>query len=1526
MKHLTGFLRIASLVLLGAGIGSPAVAQSLPAGFVDEPIVGGLTLPTAFTTLPDGRLLVAEKDGVVRVIQNGQVLAAPLIDLRSVVNDYWDHGLIGIAADLNFTTNGFVYLLYTYENNAGDYAGPKTGRLTRVTATGNVASLASAVTILGTSVGAGCSGFGAGADCLPSEEPSHSVGSVKVAPDGTLFVTSGEGANFNVVDDMALRSQDLASLGGKLLHITTGGKGLPGNPFWTGDPNANRSKVYAYGFRNPFRLVLDPVSGVPYIGDVCWGSWEEVNAATAGANFGWPCYEGVGRQPGYEPKASCQNLYAQGLSAVKAAEVSYYHSAGGSAVAAGAFQYGTAFSAQYQNVFFYADSALRFLRYFRVNSEGVKIGPVRGFGVGLNGPVYLEPDGQNLLYLSILGGDLRRIRYTGANPDISYLSDQTPSLATNGWGPYEPDQSNGDDAAGDGRIITLNTDEYAKGLGVNAPSELRFTLGGACSLFSATVGIDDEGGTGGSVVFRVYKDSAATPAYDSGLMTSAIAPKSISLNMSGVTTLRLVVDANGDPTNDHADWADAKVTCTNTGDITPPTVTAVGPAAGSTAVAVNANVTGTFSETMSPPALNTATVMLVRQGTATPVAATVSYSAATNTVTLDPSADLAGSTVYTATIKGGAAGAKDVAGNALLANRVWAFTTAPTGTTVTYLSDRPYTTIENGSGPAEKDRSNGGSAAGDGRTLTLNKVTYAKGLGVHARSDVRWALGGSCSLMNAVVGVDDEVGSSGSVVFQVFLNGAATPIYDSGVMTGKTATKAVSVNLSAVNTLQLVVTPGIDGNTSDHGDWADARVTCSTGDTTAPTVTATSPVANATTMLLDANVTATFSEALGPATVSSSTVTLVPLGSATPVPATVTYAAATNTVTLDPTVLLAAHTTYTARIKGGASGVTDVAGNPLAADKVWTFTTNAPPTPAISQPRSTFAFKVGDLITYAGSASDVEDGNVPAGSLHWSVVLFHCPSGNCHQHPFTNGSGTTGSFTAPDHGDDSYFEITLTATDSAGLTGATSVTVLPQTVQLTLATVPTGLQVVYGGINVTAPATFTAIVGGLHTILAPSPQAGLTFAHWSDGAAQQHNVSVGATNVTYTATFTGAPTVTAISPGGGANGVALTGNVTGTFSAAMLASTLTGVTVTLVRQATGTPVAATVTYSAATQTVTLDPAADLQAFTVYTATIKGGASGVKSASGTPMAADKVWTFTTAIAAGAAAIFPRAGSPDFDGDGTSDVGTYRRSSGLWSVLRSTGGSVILPWGVADLGDTPVPADYDGDGRADVAVYRSQTGEWFIVRSSDGTVLRPVFGVPSVGDVPVPADYDGDGRTDLAVYRASTGIWFISQSSNGVLRQTSWGVPAAGDVPVAADYDGDHKADLAVYRLSTGQWFIVRSSSGAWVQVSWGMPAARDVPVVGDYDHDGKADPAVYRQSTGEWLILRSTNASMFRVAWGVPAARDLPVPGDYDGDGTTDVAVYRATTGEWFIVKSAGNIQTYQVWGQPTLGDMPLEYP
>ncbi|MFE9557735.1 beta-galactosidase [Streptomyces sp. NPDC006703] len=132
--------------------------------------------------------------------------------------------------------------------------------------------------------------------------------------------------------------------------------------------------------------------------------------------------------------------------------------------------------------------------------------------------------------------------------------------ATNGWGPVERDTSNGEDAAGDGRPMSIAGVPYAKGLGVHADGDVTVYLGGACSRFTASVGVDDETGGGGSVAFSVLADGkavATTPVLHG--KQPAIA---LDADVRGAQVLELVVSDGGDGNGlDHADWASAQLTC-----------------------------------------------------------------------------------------------------------------------------------------------------------------------------------------------------------------------------------------------------------------------------------------------------------------------------------------------------------------------------------------------------------------------------------------------------------------------------------------------------------------------------------------------------------------------------------------------------------------------------------------------------------------------------------------------------------------------------------------------------------------------------------------------------------------------------------------------------------------------------------------------------------------------------------------------------------------------------------------------------
>ena len=169
-------------------------------------------------------------------------------------------------------------------------------------------------------------------------------------------------------------------------------------------------------------------------------------------------------------------------------------------------------------------------------------------------------------------------------------------------------------------------------------------------------------------------------------------------------------------------------------------------------------------------------------------------------------------------------------------------------------------------------------------------------------------------------------------------------------------------------------------------------------------------------------------------------------------------------------------------------------------------------------------YNAGNTISYSGTATDAEEGTLPASAFSWTIVFHH----DTHTHPFlgpVNGS-RNGTFTIPQTGhpeDNVFYRITLTVTDNTDRTHSVSRDVMPNKTNLTLATSPSGLQVTLNGQPRTTPYDFVSVVGIEHQINASTPQTltGQTynFQSWSNGGARSQTITAPASNRTYTATF-----------------------------------------------------------------------------------------------------------------------------------------------------------------------------------------------------------------------------------------------------------------------------------------------------------------------------------------------------------------------------------------------------------------------
>lgn len=208
-----------------------------------ETVAEGLSVPWSIDFLPDGALIITERTGAVKIIENSTIRVAGELDVAAT----GEAGLLGLALDPDFEANRYCYLYYTRREGGG-----MLNRVSRFTLRD---TLASKMVLI---------------DSIPAAS-IHDGGRVRFGPDRLLYVTTGDAG-------VSARAQDVASLAGKILRIDPAGNRAAGNPF------ANR--VYALGIRNCEGIAWH--DGVMYAIDHGPRRHDEINIIERGGNYGWP--------------------------------------------------------------------------------------------------------------------------------------------------------------------------------------------------------------------------------------------------------------------------------------------------------------------------------------------------------------------------------------------------------------------------------------------------------------------------------------------------------------------------------------------------------------------------------------------------------------------------------------------------------------------------------------------------------------------------------------------------------------------------------------------------------------------------------------------------------------------------------------------------------------------------------------------------------------------------------------------------------------------------------------------------------------------------------------------------------------------------------------------------------------------------------------------------------------------------------------------------------------------------------------
>jgi len=239
-----------------------------PDNYTWELIASNLDRPVDLQPDGLGRLFVVEKIGHIHIIENGQLIQTPFLNIDDRVNDSSNEmGLLGLAFHPNYTQNGYFYLNYT--GSGGDTFISRF----QVSDDPNLANPSSEVNLLR----------------INQPYPNHNGGTLQFGPDGFLYAGLGDGG---AAGDPMGNGQSLSTLLGKILRLDVDSA----EPYIVPADNPFGNEIWAYGLRNPWRISFDTLTGDLYIGDVGQNQWEEIDYLPAGSpggtNFGWNFREG----------------------------------------------------------------------------------------------------------------------------------------------------------------------------------------------------------------------------------------------------------------------------------------------------------------------------------------------------------------------------------------------------------------------------------------------------------------------------------------------------------------------------------------------------------------------------------------------------------------------------------------------------------------------------------------------------------------------------------------------------------------------------------------------------------------------------------------------------------------------------------------------------------------------------------------------------------------------------------------------------------------------------------------------------------------------------------------------------------------------------------------------------------------------------------------------------------------------------------------------------------------------------------